>query len=137
MNILITNYEYPPVGAGAANASRRIAIALNELGHAVTVPVKSVGKSGYSRIFYSAHNRGTKPKEDPSGKAVEGNARNVPLLAITAFSGVTTYPVFWCVPHQICTCHRETHKRTAENAGPVRPMGLRCKLTTEIRGSIL
>jgi glycosyltransferase involved in cell wall biosynthesis len=37
MNTLIVNYEYPPVGAGAANASRCLAQALARQGHGVAV----------------------------------------------------------------------------------------------------
>jgi glycosyltransferase involved in cell wall biosynthesis len=37
MNLLLINYEYPPVGGGAATATRHIAVELRRLGHAVTV----------------------------------------------------------------------------------------------------
>lgn len=37
MNLLLINYEYPPVGAGAANATRHIARELAIQGHATTV----------------------------------------------------------------------------------------------------
>ncbi len=37
MNLLLINYEYPPVGGGAATATRHIAIELRRLGHTVTV----------------------------------------------------------------------------------------------------
>lgn len=37
MNILIINYEFPPIGAGAANASWFIARSLKKLGHTVAV----------------------------------------------------------------------------------------------------
>ncbi len=37
MNLLIVNYEYPPLGGGAANASRHIADNLVALGHQATV----------------------------------------------------------------------------------------------------
>lgn len=37
MTILLINYEYPPIGAGAANATRHIAKALVELGHKAVV----------------------------------------------------------------------------------------------------
>jgi glycosyltransferase involved in cell wall biosynthesis len=37
INILLINYEYPPVGGGAGNATMFIARALNELGHRATV----------------------------------------------------------------------------------------------------
>lgn len=37
MNLLLINYEYPPVGGGAATATRHIAIELRRMGHAVTV----------------------------------------------------------------------------------------------------
>jgi len=37
MRLLLINYEYPPVGGGAANATREIARALVALGHEVTV----------------------------------------------------------------------------------------------------
>lgn len=41
MNILLINYEYPPIGAGAANASFNIASRLTGLGHHVTVITSS------------------------------------------------------------------------------------------------
>ena len=37
MNILLVNYEYPPYGGGAGNATQQIAYALVALGHSVTV----------------------------------------------------------------------------------------------------
>ena len=37
MNILLVNYEYPPYGGGAGNATQQIAYALVGLGHSVTV----------------------------------------------------------------------------------------------------
>ena len=37
MNFLLINYEYPPIGGGAATATAAIAGHLTSLGHAVTV----------------------------------------------------------------------------------------------------
>ncbi len=37
LNILIINYDYPPIGAGAAKASREIALGLMERGHDVSI----------------------------------------------------------------------------------------------------
>lgn len=37
MNLLLINYEYPPIGGGAANATWHLAKAFTELGHQVTV----------------------------------------------------------------------------------------------------
>jgi glycosyltransferase involved in cell wall biosynthesis len=37
MNLLLINYEYPPIGGGAANATWHIARELTRLGHSVTV----------------------------------------------------------------------------------------------------
>ncbi len=37
MNLLLINYEYPPIGGGAANATWNLATALNESGNHVTV----------------------------------------------------------------------------------------------------
>ncbi len=37
MNVLLINYEYPPIGGGAAKATWHLATALNESGHHVTV----------------------------------------------------------------------------------------------------
>ena len=37
MKILLINYEYPPNGGGAGNATREIGRALTQMGHAVTV----------------------------------------------------------------------------------------------------
>jgi len=37
MNVLLINYEYPPVGGGAGNATMFIARALHQLGHRATV----------------------------------------------------------------------------------------------------
>lgn len=45
MRILIVNYEYPPIGGGAGNASRSLADALTRQGHAVSVVTS--GYSGY------------------------------------------------------------------------------------------
>ncbi|HEY1793730.1 MAG TPA: glycosyltransferase family 4 protein [Opitutaceae bacterium] len=41
MNILLVNYEYPPVGAGAATATREIGAALHRMGHKVAVLTSS------------------------------------------------------------------------------------------------
>ncbi len=43
MNILLVNYEYPPYGGGAGNATQQIAYALVALGHSVTVPTGGHG----------------------------------------------------------------------------------------------
>lgn len=43
MTILLINYEYPPIGAGAANATRHIAKALVELGHKAVVLTAGFG----------------------------------------------------------------------------------------------
>ena len=43
MNLLIVNYEYPPLGGGAANASWNIARNLAEEGHDITVLTSSFG----------------------------------------------------------------------------------------------
>jgi glycosyltransferase involved in cell wall biosynthesis len=49
MTILLINYEYPPIGAGAANATRHIAKALVELGHTAVVLTAGIGDTvGYS-----------------------------------------------------------------------------------------
>ena len=37
MNILVLNYEFPPLGGGASPVSRDISIRLASLGHRVTV----------------------------------------------------------------------------------------------------
>ena len=44
MNILLINYEYPPIGGGAGNATMFIARALHGLGHRVTVLTSAYGK---------------------------------------------------------------------------------------------
>ncbi len=44
MNLLIVNYEYPPIGAGAANASRNLAEMLARKRHNVTVLTSSFKK---------------------------------------------------------------------------------------------
>ena len=43
MTILLINYEYPPIGAGAANATRHIAKGLVELGHTAVVLTAGLG----------------------------------------------------------------------------------------------
>lgn len=43
MNILLINYEYPPIGAGAANASKYLATELHAQGHDVVVLTTSFG----------------------------------------------------------------------------------------------
>ena len=43
MNILLVNYEYPPIGGGAATAAEAIAVHLTALGHAVTVLTSRFG----------------------------------------------------------------------------------------------
>lgn len=45
MTILLINYEYPPIGAGAANATRHIAKALVELGHKAIVLTAGFGEN--------------------------------------------------------------------------------------------
>jgi glycosyltransferase involved in cell wall biosynthesis len=47
MKILLINYEYPPLGGGAGNATRHLAGELSELGHQVTVLTS--GFAGLSR----------------------------------------------------------------------------------------
>jgi glycosyltransferase involved in cell wall biosynthesis len=48
MNVLLINYEYPPIGAGAANATRHIAKAMAELGHVPVVLTAGIGSNtGY------------------------------------------------------------------------------------------
>lgn len=44
MRLLIVNYEYPPVGGGAANASWFMARALADLGHRVSVVTSAFGE---------------------------------------------------------------------------------------------
>lgn len=44
MNILLINYEYPPIGGGAATAAAAIARHLASLGHSVTVLTSQFGK---------------------------------------------------------------------------------------------
>jgi UDP-N-acetylglucosamine:LPS N-acetylglucosamine transferase len=49
MTVLLINYEYPPIGAGAANATRHIAKAMVELGHTAVVLTAGIGDAvGYS-----------------------------------------------------------------------------------------
>ncbi len=49
MNLLFINYEYPPVGGGAANATREIARAMTNLGHkAVVLTSQTPNKHGYA-----------------------------------------------------------------------------------------
>jgi glycosyltransferase involved in cell wall biosynthesis len=43
VNLLLVNYEYPPVGGGAANATRFIGRALADLGHRITVLTAAFG----------------------------------------------------------------------------------------------
>ena len=43
MKILLINYEYPPFGGGAGNATQEIGRALTEMGHAVTVLIGGKG----------------------------------------------------------------------------------------------
>jgi glycosyltransferase involved in cell wall biosynthesis len=44
VRILLVNYEYPPIGAGAANATMFVARALVELGHEVSVVTTAFGQ---------------------------------------------------------------------------------------------
>ncbi len=48
--LLLINYEYPPLGAGAANATRYIAEALVALGHEVTVVTAAFGELQGTRL---------------------------------------------------------------------------------------
>jgi glycosyltransferase involved in cell wall biosynthesis len=49
MTLLLINYEYPPIGAGAANATRQLALAFRALGHEVVVVSSGIAdKRGYS-----------------------------------------------------------------------------------------
>lgn len=49
MNFLLVNYEYPPIGGGAANASWYIARSLRKQGHSVSVITSAFGAlKGYS-----------------------------------------------------------------------------------------
>ena len=43
LKILLINYEYPPFGGGAANATQQIALALVDAGHQVAVLTSAVG----------------------------------------------------------------------------------------------
>ena len=45
MNLLLVNYEYPPIGGGAGNATMFMARALHGLGHVVTVLTSAYGDS--------------------------------------------------------------------------------------------
>lgn len=45
MTVLLVNYEYPPIGAGAANATRHIAKALVQLGHTAVVLTAGFGQN--------------------------------------------------------------------------------------------
>ena len=50
MKLLIINYEYPPIGGGAASASRELAHAISNLGHSVSVLTsKTPTRSGDER----------------------------------------------------------------------------------------
>src|SRR2546421_12151238 len=44
VKILLINYEYPPIGGGAATASKAIADSLTKLGHEVSVLTSRYGK---------------------------------------------------------------------------------------------
>jgi glycosyltransferase involved in cell wall biosynthesis len=46
VNVLIVNYEYPPVGGGAATASQAVADALARAGHRVAVLTSALGRVG-------------------------------------------------------------------------------------------
>jgi glycosyltransferase involved in cell wall biosynthesis len=64
MTILLINYEYPPIGAGAANATRHIAKALVELGHTAVVLT-----AGYrDTIGYSVEDGGVHVHRLPSAR---------------------------------------------------------------------
>ena len=43
MRFLLVNYEYPPIGGGAATATEKIAQGLRMLGHEVTVLTAAFG----------------------------------------------------------------------------------------------
>ena len=43
VKILLINYEYPPFGGGAGNATQEIGRALTKMGHAVTVLIGGKG----------------------------------------------------------------------------------------------
>ena len=45
LKILLINYEYPPFGGGAANATQQIALALVDAGHQVAVLTGAVGNA--------------------------------------------------------------------------------------------
>ena len=44
MNLLLVNYEYPPIGGGAGNATRFLAHALSALGHSTSVLTAALGR---------------------------------------------------------------------------------------------
>ncbi len=61
MNLLILNYEFPPLGGGAGNATKNLAYELARLGHVVTVVTTGFGNyptheniDGYTVIRLSA-----------------------------------------------------------------------------------
>jgi len=49
-SLLLLNYEFPPLGGGAANATLFLGRALSDLGHRVTVITSALGSNAESRI---------------------------------------------------------------------------------------
>jgi glycosyltransferase involved in cell wall biosynthesis len=110
MNILLINYEYPPIGAGAATATQQIANSLVALGHTPCVLT-----SGYRALRGVCHESGVKvvrlgsPRRRPEASSVFEMASFAALAsarvrrlvqedkieAVIAFFSIPCGPVAW------------------------------------------
>ncbi len=87
VKILLINYEYPPFGGGAGNATQEIGRALAKMGHAVTVLTGGKGD----------------PYSDPDGICVVpvGSARkHLSQASFKEMFGFLLLGVFWALGRQ-------------------------------------
>lgn len=110
MNLLLINYEYPPVGAGAATATQQIARALRRLGHRPVVLTARFGDlAGTSdeegiRVVRIASRRKRRESSSPremasfilaAGPMVRALVRQERIDGIIAFFSIPGGPLAW------------------------------------------
>ena len=151
MKILLINYEYPPLGGGAANATYNIALSLQKQGHSVFVATTAFGQlTGFTvenniSIYRLPSKRKAADRSNltemlsftyhvlrNSEKIIKDNAIEACIAFFTVHCGIASYRIFkkYNIPYIISL-------RGGDVPGLVPELGLIHSITKPLRRIIL
>jgi len=151
VNLLLINYEYPPVGGGAANATQALGRVFDELGHKVDVltsglrgdvGLKSDGGVRVHRLPVGRHKADRATQGEMIAFLLQSRRAVLHLHRARAFDAAVA---FFTIPsgpaalrlHRLCGVPYAVSLRGGDVPGHVPGLGLKHVLTGPMRRSVL